>query len=117
MPVSKEQLAQTRENSTNAVSIYSPSAIYSDKSSDEVEVEVWLCNVSGAQVTARLFHDDDGTTYDESTALMWDASIPVGKTLKLCGILMGRKTGQNLAYQPSVANAITATVYGEREHQ
>ena len=100
-----EQLAQVRENSTNAVSIYS-----SDPG-QVVQIFVKICNTSGAVATVRVFHDDNGTTYDETTALFWDMTLAAGATLEIDKIFMGDSTG-NLAYRSSVANALTATVYG-----
>ena len=107
MANSYQQLGQARENSTNAVSVYSPGA------SEEVIIKsVIVANTSGSAATVRIFHDDDGTTYDESTALAWDVNIPADsvwdREVTLC---MNDSTG-NLAYRSSVANALTITAYG-----
>jgi len=106
------QLAQARENSTNAVSVHSPPTGHLD-----VVETVTLCNQSGSSASFRLFLDDDGTTYDESTALYWDADLPADSTLTIeldHGLYMANSDG-NLAYRSSAANAITITVWGIRE--
>ena len=103
--INYKQLAQARENSTNAVSIYSPSA------GEVVQIFAKICNTSGAVAAVRVFHDDDGTTYDETTALFWDVNLAAGGTLEVDKVFMDDSTG-NLAYRSSVANALTATVYG-----
>ena len=105
MALTYAQLAQARENSTNAVSIYSPGA------GETVQVLLKIANTSGAAALVRVFHDNDGTTYDERTALVWDFSLDAGLFLPVGGIFMNNAAG-NLAYRSSVANALTATVYG-----
>ena len=103
-----KQLAQARENSTNAVSIYVPPVgiIYA-----EIGL-ILICNTSGAEALVRLFLDDDGTTYSEATALLWDVPIPGGDVLELNYELYMANLSGHLAYRSSVANALTITVFG-----
>lgn len=107
MSFQEKQLAQKRENSTNAVSVYSPGA-----STTAIIKTVILCNTSGATATFRLFLDDDGTTYDESTALAWDIDLDADSMVEMdLFIPMNDATG-NFAYRSSVSNAITITLGG-----
>jgi len=107
MAFQEQIIFQARENSTNAVSVYSPGA-----STTAVIKTIFICNQSGASATFRLFVDDDGTTYDETTALYWDVSVPGNYTLHLnTFIAMDDQTG-NIAYRSSVANALTVTGFG-----
>lgn len=107
MPFQEKQLAQARENSTNAVSVYSPGA-----STTSVIKTIFLANTSGADATFRLFVDDDGTTYTEVTAIGWDVDILAGQMIEIdCFIPMNVAAG-NFAYRSSVANAITITLFG-----
>lgn len=99
------QLSQSRENSTSAVSIYSPNA------GQTVQAFVKITNVDTVNVECRVFHDNDGTTYDQTTALVYDMRIQPGQILEIDHILMDNENG-NLAYRSSVANALVATVYG-----
>ena len=105
MTIAYSQLAQARENSTNAVSIYSPGA------GETVQAFLKIANNTAAVAAVRVFHDDDGTTYDETTALLWDIDIEPGQFLEIDKVFMNNSAG-NLAYRSSVANALTATVYG-----
>ena len=109
MAFQEQQIGQARENSTNAVSVYSPAA-----STTAVIKTIFVCNQSGASATFRLFVDDDGTTYDENTALYWDVSVPANYTLKIeTFVAMNDQTG-NIAYRSSVANALTITMFGAK---
>ena len=105
MTIAYSQLAQARENSTNAVSIYSPGA------GETVQAFIKIANNTAAIAAVRIFHDDDGTTYDETTALAWDIDIDPGQILEIDKIFMNNSSG-NIAYRTSVANALTATVFG-----
>ncbi len=107
MSFQEKQLGQARENSTNAVSVYSPGANVT-----AIIKTIILCNTSGADATYRLFLDDDSTTYDESTALAWDVLLPADTMCELDTFLPMNDSGGNLAYRSSVANAITITVSG-----
>jgi len=105
MALAYSQLAQVRENSTNAVSIYSPG------SGETVQVFLKITNVITSTVAVRVFHDEDGSTYDEGTTIAWDINIEPGSFLEIDKIFMETAAG-NLAYRSAVANALTATVYG-----
>lgn len=113
MPIGSidKQLAQKRENSTNAVSIYS----LPDADTHAVLTSIEICNTTSGGETYRIFLDDDGTTYDESTALFFDVTIGANTTVQIdCGVDgwgMSNSSG-NLAYRSSAANAITVTVFG-----
>ncbi len=107
MSFQEKQLGQARENSTNPVSVYSPGA-----STTTIIKTIILCNTSGAAATFRLFLDDDGTTYDESTALGWDVDLDGGSMVELDTFMPMNNANGNFAYRSSVANAITITIGG-----
>jgi hypothetical protein len=77
---------------------------------------IQVANTSAGAATWRLFHDDDGTTYDETTALFWDSSVSVGQVASnqavspFSAIFM--KPGATLGFRSSVGNALTVSVYG-----
>lgn len=105
------QLAQARENSTNAVSVYSP-----DADTTVIVKSLVVTNTSAADATVRIFFDDDGSTYDESTALAWDVIVPADSVWdRLIRIPMNNSSG-NIAYRSSVANALTVTAFGSRKY-
>jgi len=107
MAFQEKQLAQARENSTNAVSVYSPGSGVT-----AVIRTIIVCNQSGADVTFRIFLDDDGTTYDQSTALYYDIPIMTDSSVEINTFIAMNNSSGNLAYRSSVANALTITVFG-----
>lgn len=77
---------------------------------------VVICNTSGAACTARVFHDDDGSTYDQTTALLYDVPLAAGETILFeSGVAADgftlMPTG-TIGVRTSVASAITFSVYG-----
>lgn len=105
------QLAQSRPSDTNAVSVLSPTG------SQIFEVmTIYIANNTGSARKFRLFHDEDGTTYDENTAIYYDKTVDANDTLKLtdCGIWLRNENG-NLAVRTDSADALTFTVFGTIE--
>lgn len=105
-----KQLGQARDNDTSAHSIYSPA------SGVQATVRlIEICNTTGTAANISIFHDDNGTTYDQSTSLMYQQSIPANTTIQKTGQYgMDDPTG-NFAYQQGTANAITVTIYGSEK--
>ena len=68
-----KQLGQARPADLLNVSIYSPGASVS-----ALIKNIVVSNSSGSVVNCRIFHDEDGTTYDETTQVVWDMDIPAG---------------------------------------
>ena len=75
-------------------------------------MQLVVCNTSAAAATFRFFIDDDGTTYDESTALFWDENIPVGQTLIFDMSQYMDNSSGNAAVRSDTANALTFTLSG-----
>ena len=102
-------LGQLRPANTSVASIYSPPA------NRAVEITaVLVCNQSLASATYRIFLDDDGTTYDQSTALYYDVTLATGTTSELSMLGWGMvNSAGNLAVRSSVASALTFTVFGK----
>ncbi len=110
MPDSRAKvLAQLRPADTNAASLYSPP----DNRSVEL-TKLIICNQTGSSVTFRVFLDDDGTTYDQTTAMFYDQSLSANLTwvedLKGWGM---NKTAGNLAVRSSINDALTFTLFGK----
>jgi len=105
-----KQLGQLRPANTTAASIYSPGARIR-----AIVTSIVIANTTGSTAAFRLFHDDDGTTYDETTALAWDIDIATKKDdisfTSDIRILMNNSSG-NLAVRTGTNNALTFTVYG-----
>ena len=107
MGISYKQLAQARENSTNAVSIYSPAA-----NTEIIIKTIMIANTTATNETFRLFMDDDGTTYDKSTSLAYDLTVEANSTVQFDGEYTMNNQAGNFAYRSSTANALTITLFG-----
>ena len=107
MAFQEKLLAQKRENTTGAVSVFSPEAGVT-----AVIKTIMIANTSGAAATVRVFIDDDGSIFDESTALIWDKSIATGDFLQITGFFAMDDSTGNLGYRSSVANSLVITVFG-----
>jgi len=101
-------LGQVRPANSTAVSIYSPPA------STDTSLVIHVANTTAAVAKCRIFVDDNGTTYDETTALAWDTEIQPGETLTFPAgdkYHMNDATG-NIAVRTDTANALTFTASG-----
>ncbi len=106
---SPKVLAQLRPADTNAASLYSPP----DNRAVEL-TKLVICNTTGSAATFRVFLDDNGTTYDQTTALIYDPEIGGNLTWEqdLEGWGMVDTTG-NLAVRTGTADALTFTLFGK----
>ena len=102
----RSQLAQSRPTDTTATSILAPSSGTTYGISTLI-----ICNTTGSDATYRIFHDNDGTTYDETTALFYDQTIRNNTTVGL-DLALILKDGGNLAVRSGTGSALTFTVYG-----
>ena len=107
MSMQEKQLGQARPADTNAVSIYSPGSGVTG-----IIKNIVICNTSGAIAKMRIFLDDDGTTYDETTALFWDVEIDADSSIQLDSHQGMNNSSGNLAVRTDTANALTFTVHG-----
>lgn len=102
-------LGQSRPNGTSALSLYDASLI------TEV-TKIIVANVTGTDTTFSLYHDDDGSTYDENSALFFSVPIEGNTTVMLTAdTLNGGITlspGGSLGHQSGTANALTFSAYG-----
>lgn len=103
-------LGQSRPADTNAASIYSPATNVIG-----FIQRIHVCNTTVGAIACRIFLDNDGTTYDETTALEFDKSVPANDSIDVDGgeqgIPMSDDTG-NLAVRTASANGLTFTVWG-----
>ena len=106
----EKQLGQLRPANGLPASIYSPNS-----GTDAIIKVIVVCNVSNSEAEYSIYQDDDGTTYDEDTALFYKQPIKPRHTLLLefvgSGIAMDNPAG-NLAVQSNVPNGLTFTVSG-----
>ena len=108
----RDQLGQLRPANTNAAAIYTPRSVVTG-----YITHVIISNSGVGAVTYRLFHDKDGTTYDQTTQLVWDESIAVAGSKLISygdrGICI--RYGGNFAVATGTANDLTFTAYGYEE--
>lgn len=107
MTLQEKQLGQLRPANTSAASLYSPGAGVT-----AIISTVWVCNTSASVVTFRIFVDDDGTTYDESTALFWDTTLAANSTVELNTYIAMNNSSGNLAVRTGSASTLTFTAFG-----
>ena len=107
MALQEKLLGQLRPADTSNASLYSPGSGVT-----AIIKAIFICNTSGAVATARLFLDDDGTTYDETTAFFWDVEIAADTTLEIDSFISMNNANGNLAVRTDTADALTFTAFG-----
>lgn len=106
-----KELGQARPANTTAVSIYSPPTGIITKITG-----ITVAETAGAAAKFRIFLDNDGTTYDQTTALFYDVTIPANTTafpLDRGEALWMDDASGNLAVRTDTNSALTFTVHGE----
>ncbi|MBL4654153.1 MAG: hypothetical protein JKY53_15015 [Flavobacteriales bacterium] len=107
MATTLKQLGQLRPTNTTAATIYSPGA-----NTETIVKSIVVCNTTASAVKYRIFWDDNGTTYDETTALYFDVNLPGNTTdTHELNITMNDSTG-NIAVRTDTNNAINFTCSG-----
>ena len=103
----EKQLGQLRPANTTAASLYSPGV-----STTTIIKTITVVNTGGVNAKYRIFVDDDGSTFDESTALFWDTELISGETDAIDLFFAMNNSSGNLGVRTSVANALTFTAFG-----
>ncbi len=108
MAITSKQLGQLRPANTTAASLYSPGAGVITR-----VMTLLICETAGAIAEFRVFVDDNGSVYDETTALFWNFVIAANGTIRLrdLDIFMNDSTG-NLGVRTDTNNALTFTAFG-----
>ena len=92
---------------TTATSIYSPGA-----SVETVIKQITVCNTTNNIVTLSLYRDDNGTTYDTTTAVKHLQDVPAkGTELWDVYYCMNNSSG-NFAIEAGASNSITVSLDG-----
>jgi len=105
MPIDYTQLAQVRAaNTANTL-------LYSSNVGETVQLFVKVANTTQQSADVRIFHDQNGSVWDETTAIVYDLRIAPGDFLEVDHVFVNSPAA-TLAYRTSLANALTATVYG-----
>jgi len=107
MTITEKQLGQLRPADTNAASIYSPGA-----DTTGIIKTIFVANTTGVARTFRIFLDDDGSTYDETTTLFYDVTVARNGTEIIDSFIPMNNSAGNLAVQSGTASALNFTVMG-----
>ncbi len=105
MAFTEKQLAQAEVPNT-ATSIYGGPA-----SGTAVIRQIIVANHESTAGTFSMWHDDDGTTYNDTTVLAEDIPIGANSILPM-GIFIPIDTAGNFAVKADAANKMTITLYG-----
>lgn len=111
MYASGSQLAQVQATTSETTA-------YTARLRTEV-TRIVVCNTTGSAATYSIYHDDDGTTYDESTALFYGVSLNANSTDIIDfggagGGVMVKPSG-TIGVKSGTGSAITLTFYGITE--
>lgn len=110
-PPESLELGQLRPANTSNASLYSPGANIRTR----VRI-IMIVNTSTTSAKFRLFHDDDGTTYNQTTAIFYDAVVAAGTTVEWTPVKLDMMNSSgNIAVRTDTANAFTFTLYGEEQ--
>ena len=102
------ELGQTRPSDTNPVSLVSPDG------NESINIkELLVCNTTTSSAKYRIFKDEDGATYDQSTAHFYDVVLPANTTDILEFDLWMNDPAGNLAVRTDTNSALTFTAHGE----
>lgn len=108
MPFDNKLLAQARPADANAATLYNPSVITNIHT-------IEVCNTTSLADTFSIFHDDGGTTYDQTTAKYYAVAIAANTTvlIEYENPITMIDTAGNIGIQSGTGNAITYSLYGE----
>jgi len=106
---SGSQLAQVRPSGTTATLAYTPTI--------RTEITaIFVANTTGSAAAFSIYHDDDGSTYDATTALYEAVQVPANTTTVIRSEGVGSgicvSTGGKVAVKSGTGNALTFTFYG-----
>lgn len=107
MAVQEKQLGQLRPANTTAASLYSPGA-----STTAIIRAIVICNQTASSAKYRIFVDDDGTTFDESTALFFDVTIGANSTDQIDTFYAMNNSSGALGVRTDTNSALTFTAFG-----
>lgn len=105
--IQEKQLAQTRPSGTTAASAYSPG-----RAVTTIIRTIYICNTGSSTADFSLYLDDDGTTYDGTTALYSGVSVNPGQTVEINTYIPMNNEDGNFAVQASVADTLVFSIMG-----
>jgi hypothetical protein len=108
MPFDNKLLAQARPSSTSTATLYAPNVISNIHT-------IVVCNTTGTDATYSIFWDNDGSTYDQSTALFYAVNLVANATdiIEFPLPLTMIDSSGNIGIQSGTSSALTYSLFGE----
>lgn len=108
----RRQLGQLRPSGTSAEVLFNPT-----ENKPYTIDTITVANVTAATVIVSIYHDRDGTTYDDDTIIFGPYTMAVGETVDREFIrgLSDYLASGNVAVKTSVVDSVNFTAYGEIE--
>lgn len=110
MAVKIKMLGQLRPADTNAATLYTKAQ----------DAKVWvdyllICNTTGTAATCRVFIDNAGSTYDQTTAIYYDKSVAANDTLTVdfSNKVYLSEASSSIGVATGTNDALTFTLFGE----
>jgi len=112
MAVQGSLLAQTRPSNTTAAAAFTATL--------KTEIaSIYVANTTGSDAAFSIYHDDDGSTFDESNALYFGVSVAANTTARVDAGKDGEgiaiKASGSLGVKTGTASALTFSIYGITE--
>ncbi len=110
--ITSKLLAQTRRTATGTATSYTaPSG-----TTTTIRTITIVNNDTSEAHNIRIYHDDDGTTYDATTAIYRDSDQPVESTTPLWGLEITVASGGSIGVEVSTGTPdVTFSFYGDEE--
>lgn len=107
----RKQLGQQRPSGTSPVSLYT---LPTDPKGQAWVTSIIICNTTASPASWSLYNDTNGSTANESTALVFGKVLAANDyvILQFDDSIPLITLGATIKVQTSVANAITFTAYG-----
>ena len=113
MAINKQHLAQSKPTWTTSSSILSPI-----EDQTIIIQQIIVCNTTASAATFSIFLDNDGTTYDQTTALIYGYELGANDMMMFSfgqdaesGLYLTDVSG-SLALKSDTASALTFTING-----
>lgn len=106
------QLAQARPSGTSAVNAFTATLI------TEI-TKIVVSNTTASAAAYSIYHDDDGSTFDQTTSLFYEISLAANSTVVIdstVGAGFHMSPSGQIGIKTGTGSALTFTIYGVTQH-
>lgn len=103
----QRRLFQSRPSGTSAVAAYTH-ALFSQFEMNIIRA----VNTTASAVVISIYHDPDGSTYDQDSALEYNVTLDPYQSLVISDEVVGYKNGETIGVQTDTADAVNFVGYG-----